>query len=158
VADDKSPAVEAFCKLTEKLNNLITDGGTHVNATEAIAAARQQVRTFAGGLFIDLIHFCELLAAIPCRDRSVQTEITAVVNELRRTIVENEFSCAQQHCNGTSIFFPNEIFAKQYAEQGFSRFYNDLDFSKETKWGAFLDNFIAESIPQSRKMRGVAAY
>lgn len=135
---------KSFKALTQQLSHLITEKNqrTRRAAIKAIKAARKQVRTFAAGLFIDVVHFCEILESTSFGDHDLETPLIAVVNGLRRAIIANEFSCAQQNCNGTSIFFPDGEFAKQYAHEGFSQFYNKLDFPAETGWGKFLDEFI----------------
>jgi hypothetical protein len=102
---------------------------------EKIMAARMQAQTYYVPDNIDLIDFCSLLARV-----TFGSDLAACCGEVIQAAEAGYVSrtgCKGsdlKNSHGVAIYFPLQSVSPLYAK---------LDFSKKTKWGAFLKDYLA---------------
>jgi hypothetical protein len=104
--------------------------------TTAILQARTQVQSYDTADYIDLYDFCELLAA-KTTVAAVQTACHEVITALHIPgfVLQSGYKGASmQHSHGVSIYFPQKTVSSLYAT---------LDFTKDTAWEKFLNQYLA---------------
>ena len=97
--------------------------------------ARCQVQGYEHTEYVDLYDYCTLLS-----ESSADVEIRAACNEVTKVIASEGVVIealyqgeAMQYSYGLSIYFPlHEV----------SRSYEQLDFARDTRWVAFLKEYV----------------
>ncbi len=113
---------------------------------KSVVFARWRAQSFEGTEYIDLYDFCDLL-----RDAADDAAVRAACEGVMGVIEPDGFvvksvykEAALQHCHGLSIYFP---------QREVSDTYRQLDFVKDTSWGAFLDKFVSSTRRADRAER-----
>jgi hypothetical protein len=101
----------------------------------ALVTSRQEAQSFKGGVYMDLLDFCERLVA-----NSTDADITTRADNLIAAIRAAARPCYTtggdfQHANGLSVFFP--VDALDYSAE-----YENLEFAAITGWGRFVRSYL----------------
>lgn len=144
---------KAFNDLTGILAKATKNRQVH----DAIIYARCRVRSFytrvleardlhTRDIYIDIIHFCKLLVKYleghklqrPIKDyiKGINQFIEEFTGKSGPIIVANQFTADEDNCNGTSVYFPGSY------EDQFGDFYENLEFSRDTGWVEFIEDFL----------------
>jgi hypothetical protein len=119
------------------LAQVLTKGLANTGTQDLIANARNRVQEFAVNDNIDLINFCQLLknSSAPVAISNACNGVIAAVKDSSGLIFSSGYiGSSMKQSNGVAIYFPTRKLSPLYA---------GLDFTKKTKWGAFLKEYIA---------------
>jgi hypothetical protein len=124
----------------DQLARHLLGGITAPSVAAALLGARRWTLQFYDGLYVDLHHLAENLAATTGRGR-----ITDACHDLQRAIEGHEgqraiiahghVGAGMASARGLSIYFP------PFRDP--SVYYRELDFARRTRWADFLDAFLA---------------
>ena len=155
----KESVLALFSNLREELQAGLKDPDT----AQAIADVRSQVRSFGQDEFIDLIDFCRDLAL-----SQVSPQISTAATNLRvgfspfincnRVSDGNQIPEEQRQCNGTSIYFPQTNAGRSEHLKKLAEVYKELEFSKRTGWGEFVNSFLAQQQLESAVSQAAASH
>ncbi|HEX7176187.1 MAG TPA: clostripain-related cysteine peptidase [Pyrinomonadaceae bacterium] len=127
---------DALARSVDALAGALLERLPEAGMIKSIVLSRWQAQSFDGTEYVDLYDFCSLL-----RENSDHAEVRSACEEVMKTVGPDEFvvksvykEAALQYCYGLSIYFP---------QKEVSRTYQNLDFVKDTRWGAFLDAFVS---------------
>ena len=148
---------ETIRKSFNDLTEILTQATKNRQVHDAIIYARRRVRSFytrvlatrelhTRDIYIDIIHFCKLLVKY-LEGHKLQRDIERYIKTIKHFIEEftevkdpiiivNKFTADEDHCYGTSVYFPGNF------EDQFGDFYEDLEFSRDTGWVEFIEDFL----------------
>jgi hypothetical protein len=132
--------MEDVVEAVDQLARHLLNGLATPTLSAALLGARRWTLQFYDGLYVDLYHLAENLAATTGRGR-----ITDACHDLRRAIEGREgkrsiiahghVGAGMASSRGLSIYFP------PFRDP--SVYYRALDFARRTRWADFLDAFLA---------------
>jgi hypothetical protein len=137
--------IDELAEAIRKLAQTMIDNLSNPAVQNAILLAHWRAQSYKSEQYVDLWDFCDLLQA----SRPVKEIANACleVQKIVKNVVRHSayYGPAFQHSHGISIFFPwkDSGTLQQYCE--------GLSFAKETKWGAFLQEYVQQT---QRRMRG----
>jgi hypothetical protein len=132
------PLAKAVGELGSVLSSLLGETSTRSMTLGLVFSALRQAQSFSDRDYVDLLHFCRLLAE---QDTENSTGIHSAAQEVVE-ILEHPASpivSAGQHgpgmfqAHGLSIYLPARTF---------SSLYEQLDFAQEHQWDEFLQAFV----------------
>jgi hypothetical protein len=129
-SDRFADALKVFAKV---LKDALKNTGTQA----LIANARNRVQEYAVNDNMDLINFCQLLknsGASAAISNACDGVISALKDSTGLVFSSGYIGSSMKQSNGVAIYFPTRVLSPLYA---------GLDFTKKTKWGAFLKAYIA---------------
>jgi Clostripain family len=152
---------ESIRKSFNDLTAILTQASRNRQVHDAIIYARCRVRSFytrvletrelhTRDIYIDIIHFCKLLVKY-LRGHKLQRDIAGYIKRIEHFIEEftveangpiivvNKTTANEDHCYGTSVYFPGNY------EDQFGDFYQDLEFSRDTGWVEFVEDFLDDN-------------
>jgi hypothetical protein len=104
---------------------------------QAVMAARQQVQSYEVADNVDLVDFCQLLAAKVEAgsgiERACHQVIAVAAKENGLVLNARGKGAGVQNSHGLAIYFPTRLVSPLYPR---------LDFAKATKWGDFLKKYL----------------
>src|SRR6185369_842801 len=126
---------ERMAAVVDKLAETLLGKLDETAARNAMILARCQVQRYEHTEYVDLYDYCTLLS-----ESSADVEIRAACNEVTKVIASEGIVIealyqgeAMQYSYGLSIYFPlHEV----------SRSYEQLDFARDTRWVAFLKEYV----------------
>ena len=126
---------ELMAAVVDKLAETLLGKLDETAARNAMILARCQVQGYEHTEYVDLYDYCTLLS-----ESSTDVEIRAACNEVTKVIASEGIVIealyqgeAMQYSYGLSIYFPlHEV----------SRSYEQLDFARDTRWVAFLKEYV----------------
>jgi hypothetical protein len=102
----------------------------------ALVAARFEAQSFKGGVYVDLLDFCQCLRERLPRNGDRFPEPSEMLRgHLEKAVVSSRTGTDFQHAHGLSVFFP--VDAMDYAAE-----YEDLEFSAVTGWGRLVRAYL----------------
>jgi hypothetical protein len=126
---------EALAGAVAKLAAALRNGLRGAALQQNIMSARMRCQTYDVADNIDLVDFCSLL-----EQRTAGTDVAARCREVIQAAQAGYVSkngCKGsdlRNSHGVAIYFPNEFVSPLYAK---------LDFARKTKWGKFLEEYLA---------------
>jgi hypothetical protein len=126
--------VDAVNRLAELLLKRLAE----TEVKRAVLLSRWQSQSYAGTEYVDLYDFCHLL-----HDNCGQAEVKSACREVMSAIGPAGFVLKSgyrgtdaQYSYGLSIYFP---------QHEVSRFYQRLDFARDTHWNEFLNEYVSQT-------------
>jgi hypothetical protein len=128
---------EAVSTVVKALATSLKAALNDAEKAQQILVARTHAQSYEVADNIDLVDFCSLLAkALPGSDIAQRCHDVVQVVRTRYVIAQGFKGTGMKDSNGLAIYFPTRTVSPLYA---------GLDFSKETRWDAFLKAYIAAS-------------
>jgi hypothetical protein len=119
-------------------------------ARKAIMLSRWQAQSYDGTSYVDLYDFCNLLQS-NCQQKAIKIACQEVMKAIRPKgfVIKSVYQGQDaQYSYGLSIYFPlDEV----------SRFYERLDFANETRWVAFLKEYVSKTRRPDRRKKDTAS-
>jgi hypothetical protein len=130
-------ALEPVAEAVSNLGDVLVEGLSDVQKLAGIVfAAMRHAQSFTDRDYVDLAHFCRLLAdgdpggAV---GSSAQQIAELMAGDTSPVIAEAHSGSSVAYATGLSIYLPARVF---------SPLYSDLDFAKQHRWDEFLDAFV----------------
>jgi hypothetical protein len=140
----RDPVTQSVCDLSRagalaeavaKLAAALRKGIKSESVQQSVMAARMRAQSYDVADNIDLVDFCSLLER-----KTAGSETASCCREVIRAaeagyVIRNGckgYNLRNSH--GAAIYFPNEFVSPLYAQ---------LDFARKTKWGVFLQEYLA---------------
>jgi hypothetical protein len=123
---------ERLDKLAKALKNTLTDRGTLGLLFSVLRAAQ----SFSDRDYVDLIHFCQLLAKNDVNGdigKAAQKVVNELLGEASAVVAEGHHGSNVANAHGLSIYLPVRILSPLYSQ---------LEFAQQNSWIEFLESFI----------------
>jgi hypothetical protein len=126
---------DALAEAVAGLASALRKGVRSESVQQSVMGARMRSQTYDVADNIDLVDFCSWLGR-----KAAGSEIAGRCREVIQTaesgyVAKNGCKGSDlKNSHGVAIYFPNQAVSPLYAE---------LDFARKTKWGAFLEEYLA---------------
>lgn len=128
--------VEAVAKAVDSLAQVL-EGSLETRKTLGLLfVALRSAQTFTDRDYIDLAHFCHLLAEGDPHGGvglAAQRVVDLLMGETSPLVAERHHGSAVANAHGLSIYLPTRVLSPLYSQ---------LQFAEKYRWGDFLDAFI----------------
>ena len=158
--------VDADCAVTDldrlplltepmrRLSELLTAGIDDADVWRPTVLAHWEAQSYKDEEYVDLADFCDRLR-LHIGDAAIQDCCTEVIEALTRIVGTSCVSGSGfQFSSGLSIYFPwcNDA-VKSKGANGASQLstYQELAFSRDTRWGTFLDAYLSATRREPRR-------
>lgn len=132
----RTDGMDAIVKSVGALATMLVDNLDNPNMLGALFLALRSAQSFKDRDYLDLTHFCELLAQSNAHAElasASQVVVDLLSDQNSPVIAKRSHGPGMSHANGLSIYLPVRILSPLYKE---------LEFAKHCPWNTFLERLV----------------